>query len=91
MPKRPPKSWFNKMKRKTKRQYPTYGEKRVNKIVAGIWYGYKPSTRKRILGGKTHMGKSRKKTYRKKSSAKKAKRKGESVYKVKGGWRISRK
>jgi len=31
--------------------------------------------------------KSRKKTYRKKSSAKKA---GGSVYKVKGGWRVSR-
>jgi len=29
------------------------------------------------------------KTYKKKSSAQKAKRKGSSVYKVKSGWRIS--
>ena len=90
MPRRPPKKWFDKMKRKTKKQYPTYPEKRINKIVAGIWYDYKPSTRKRILakeGKKT----GKKKTYKKKSTAKKHKRKGESLYKVKGGWRISRK
>ncbi|MDI6447873.1 hypothetical protein [Anaerobaca lacustris] len=30
-----------------------------------------------------------KKTYKKKASAKNAKRKGGSVYKVKGGWRVS--
>ena len=93
MPRRPPKKWFDKMKRKAKKQYPSYSEKRINKIVAGIWYDYKPSTRRRILkkyegGGK--VGK-KKKTYKKKSTAKKAKRKGESLYKVKGGWRISRK
>jgi hypothetical protein len=29
------------------------------------------------------------KTYKKKTSAQRAKRKGGSVYKVKGGWRIS--
>ncbi|MDD5367380.1 MAG: hypothetical protein PHR30_18760 [Gallionellaceae bacterium] len=32
-----------------------------------------------------------KKTYKKKSTAKKAKKRGGSVYKVKGGWRISAK
>lgn len=31
------------------------------------------------------------KTYKKKSTAKRAKRKGQGVYKVKGGWRISSK
>ncbi len=31
------------------------------------------------------------KTYKKKSSARKARRKGHSVYKVKGGWRIGKK
>lgn len=31
------------------------------------------------------------KTYKKKSSAKKARRKGQPVYKVKGGWRVGRK
>ena len=30
-----------------------------------------------------------KKTYKKKTSARKAKKKGGSVYKVKGGWRVS--
>jgi len=33
----------------------------------------------------------KRKTYKKKSTAKKAKTKGRSVYKVKGGWRISKK
>ena len=31
-----------------------------------------------------------KKTYKKKATAKKAKKKGQSVYKVKGGWRIGK-
>lgn len=35
--------------------------------------------------------KSGRKTYKKKSAAKRAKPKGSSVYKVKGGYRISRK
>ena len=34
--------------------------------------------------------KSGRKTYKKKSSAKNARKKGQSLYKVKGGWRISR-
>ena len=92
MPRRPPKKWFDKMKRKAKKQYPKYSEKRINKIVAGIWYDYKSSTRKRILkkyeGGKK-VGK--KKTYRKKSTARKAMRIGDRLYKVKGGWRIRRR
>lgn len=33
----------------------------------------------------------KRKTYKKKSSAKRAKRKGQSIYKVKGGYRIARK
>jgi len=32
-----------------------------------------------------------KKTYKKKSSAKKARKKGQSVYKVKGGYRIGKR
>jgi len=35
--------------------------------------------------------KSRRKTYKKKSTAKKACKKGQSPYKVKGGYRISKK
>ena len=65
MPKRPPKKWFDKMKRKVKKQYPTYSQKRINKIVAGIWYDYKASTRKRILkqegGGKVGRRKKKRK------------------------------
>jgi len=34
---------------------------------------------------------STKKTYKKKSSAKNARKKGQSIYKVKGGYRISKK
>ena len=33
----------------------------------------------------------KRKTYKKKSSAKNARKKGQSIYKVKGGYRISRK
>jgi len=55
MPRRPPKQWFDKMKRKIKKQY-DYGEKRINKIVAGIWHDYKPSTQRRMLKGE-NMGK----------------------------------
>ena len=50
MPRRPPKKWFDKMKRRARKQYPTYGDKRIAKIVAGIWYDYPEKTRKRILG-----------------------------------------
>ncbi len=32
----------------------------------------------------------KRKTYRKKSSARKARRKGQSIYKVKGGYRLSK-
>lgn len=67
MVRRPPKKWFNKMKKRIKKQYPTYGEKRINKIVAGIWHDYKPSTQRKILneegGGK--VGKRKKKTSKK--------------------------
>lgn len=35
--------------------------------------------------------KSSRKTYKKKSAAKKARPKGASVYKVKGGWRVGRR
>ena len=40
--------------------------------------------------GKKKGGRKRK-TYKKKSTAKKAAPKGRSIYKVKGGWRISKK
>ena len=78
MPRRPPKKWFDKMKRKTKKQYPTYPEKRINKIVAGIWYDYKPSTRKRILakeGKKTGKKKKKRKKWGKIGAPHSAKRK----------------
>ena len=35
--------------------------------------------------------KSRRKTFKKKSTAKKARKKGQSVYKVKGGYRLSKR
>lgn len=63
MPRRPSKKWFDKMKRKMEKQYPSYGEKRISKIVAGIWYDYPESTRKRLVrqekqkGGKKKVGK----------------------------------
>lgn len=34
---KPPKAWFNKLKRSTSKQYPTYGAKRTGAIIGGIW------------------------------------------------------
>lgn len=72
MPERPPKKWFDMMKGKVKKnpKYKGYGAKRISKIVAGIWYDYKESTRKRLTrkfeGGKTKkMGKKKKKKAKK--------------------------
>lgn len=50
MPERPPKVWFDKMKRRMQQQYPTYGEKRIQTITAGIWHGYPEATKTRIVG-----------------------------------------
>lgn len=50
MPERPPKVWFDKMKRRMQQQYPTYGEKRIQTITAGIWHDYSEATKTRITG-----------------------------------------
>lgn len=77
MPERPPKKWFNMMKRKVKEnpKYKGYGMERINKIVAGIWYDYKESTRKRLT--KKYEGEKKKKMEtKKKKKAKKGKKWG---------------
>jgi len=66
MPKRPPKAWWDTQKQRVEDQYPssdpvikrlmhtegykTYDEA-INHITAGIWYDYKPITRKRLSKG----------------------------------------
>jgi len=46
---RPPKKWFDKVRRSVKRQYPTYGQKRINQITGGIWHKMKRSSKIRIV------------------------------------------
>jgi len=57
MPKRPPKVWFDKMRVRVRKQYPTYGKRRVNKIVGGIWQNYSQATKNKILRREGKMGK----------------------------------
>jgi hypothetical protein len=38
MPKRPPRKWFYAMVARLKKEYPTYSNKRIAKIAAGIWH-----------------------------------------------------
>jgi len=47
-PRRPPKKWWTETRGRVKQQYPTYSEERIDRITAGIWYGYSEKTRKRI-------------------------------------------
>lgn len=42
---RAPAKWWDKMRREIKKQYPTYGLKRRNTIIGGIWKKYSPSTK----------------------------------------------
>lgn len=46
---RPPKKWFDKLKRTTSKQYPGYGKKRVGKIVGGIWSKMSEASKARVV------------------------------------------
>lgn len=46
---RPPKRWFDMVKRSTKKQYPRYGDRRVGQIVGGIWAKASSATKKKIV------------------------------------------
>lgn len=46
---RPPKSWFNLLKRKSEKQYPSYGKKRIGRIVGGIWSRMSIKSKKSIV------------------------------------------
>lgn len=46
---RPPKSWFNKLKRISAKQYPGYGQKRIGQIVGGIWSRMSIKSKKSIV------------------------------------------
>lgn len=41
---RPPKRWWKKMRKVVRRQYPEFGARRINRITAGVWHDYSPST-----------------------------------------------
>ena len=46
---RPPKKWFDKVKKSTTKQYPGYGKKRIGQIVGGIWSKSSVLTKKKIV------------------------------------------
>ena len=46
---RPPKRWFDMMKRKSAKQYPKFGKKRVGRIVGGIWAKMSTATKKKVV------------------------------------------
>lgn len=46
---RPPKKWFDMMKRRSSGQYPTYGKKRIGKIVGGVWSKMSTATKKKVV------------------------------------------
>jgi len=59
MPERPPKEWFEKMKKRVKKQYPGRSEESIDRIVAGIWHKqYSKKTKERL----TRRYESRKRT-----------------------------
>jgi nucleotidyltransferase/DNA polymerase involved in DNA repair len=56
MPQRIPWSWFRRIEPTLAEQYPSYGEKRIRQIAAGLWwklqprgYRYDPETIKAVL------------------------------------------
>ena len=46
---RPPKEWFSMMKKRSSKQYPTYGRKRLGRIVGGIWSKMSTATKKKVV------------------------------------------
>jgi len=49
MPGRPPKKWFEKMKKRIKKQYPGRSEEDIARIVAGIWHKqYSQKTKEKL-------------------------------------------
>ena len=46
---RPPKVWFDMMVRRSAKEYPSYGKKRLGRIVGGIWAGMSTATKKKVV------------------------------------------
>ncbi len=46
---KPPKAWFNKLKRSASKQYPTFGQKRIGQVVGGIWSRMSIKSKKAIV------------------------------------------
>lgn len=46
---KPPKKWFSMMKKKSAKEYPKLGKKRLGKIVGGIWSKMSTNTKKKIV------------------------------------------
>lgn len=46
---RPPSEWWVKMRARMKVQYPRRSAKSLDTITAGIWWGYSPAVRERLI------------------------------------------
>lgn len=46
---RPPKSWFKMMEKLSKKEYKSYGQKRIGQIVGGIWSKMSIKSKKSIV------------------------------------------
>lgn len=46
---RPPKRWFDKIKRRTAKEYKSFGQKRLGQVVGGIWSRMSTASKKNII------------------------------------------
>lgn len=46
---RPPKKWFDIMKRRSSKTYPRFGKKRIVQIVGGMWSKMSTATKKKVV------------------------------------------
>lgn len=48
MPERPPSAYFEKMRPRLRKQYPSYGPDRIDQIAAGIYHGMSDTAKQRV-------------------------------------------
>lgn len=46
---KPPKAWFNKLKKEMRHEYTGYGEYRIGRIIGGIWSRMSTANKKKIV------------------------------------------
>ena len=46
---KPPKKWWDIVKRSASKQYPGFGQKRLGQVVGGIWSRMSTASKKKIV------------------------------------------